>query len=296
VTYSIVARDERTGQLGVAVQTHWFNVGGLVPWAEAGVGAVATQANVDVAYGPRGLDRLRAGDSARQALDALVAEDPHAGVRQVAIVDARGGVAVHTGAGCMDHAGHAEGAGHAAQANMMAAPEVWPAMSASFAGAGGDLARRLLAALDAGEAAGGDVRGRQSAALLVVPGAGERWERAFDLRVEDHPEPLAELRRLVGLQDAYAQAGEGDRLTGEGDHGAAAAAYVRAADLAPGNTELAFWAGLGLVGAGDEDAGLARLRTVVADHAGWAALLARLTPDDAPAAARAREALGIAAA
>jgi uncharacterized Ntn-hydrolase superfamily protein len=296
VTYSIVARDPETGALGVAVQTHWFNVGALVPWAEAGVGAVATQANVDVAYGPRGLDLLREGASAREALDRLVAADPHAGVRQVAIVDAVGGVAVHTGDGCMAFAGHETGDDHSAQANMMATSAVWGAMSDAFAASTGPLPHRLLDALDAGEAAGGDVRGRQAAAILVVPGRGESWTRTADLRVEDHPEPLEELRRLVLLQEAYLEAGEGDRLTGEGEHAAAAAAYVRAAGLAPENTELAFWAGLGLLGSGDEEAGLARLRGVIADHAGWGDLLARLTPGDAPAAARAREALGIAAA
>jgi uncharacterized Ntn-hydrolase superfamily protein len=294
VTYSIVARDPETGALGVAVQTHWFNVGALVPWAEAGVGAVATQANVDVAYGPRGLELLRRGASAQEALDRLVADDPHAAVRQVAMVDVRGGVAAHTGEACMAHAGHETGADHTAQANMMASPAVWGAMSRAFADATGPLPRRLLDALDAGEAAGGDVRGRQAAAILVVPGHGEAWARTADLRVEDHPEPLAELRRLVLLQEAYLEAGQGDRLTGEGDHAAAAAAYVRAAELAPENTELAFWAGLGLVGSGDEAAGLERLRGVIAAHAGWGDLLARLTPGDAPAAARAREALGIA--
>lgn len=293
-TYSIVARDPATGAMAVGVQTHWFNVGGLVPWAEAGVGVVATQANVDVSYGPRALDLLRDGAAADEALARLTAEDPHAAVRQVAVLDARGGRAAHTGAGCMAHAGHALGQDHAAQANMMASDAVWGAMSHGFAESTATLPRRILDALDAGEAAGGDVRGRQSAAILVVPATGARWSRIVDLRVEDHPEPLAELRRLVGLHDAYVFAGEGDRLVGEGDHAAAAAEYVRAYELAPDSLELRFWAGLALVGSGDEDRGLEHLRAVIATHGGWAELLSRLTPGDAPAASRAREALGVA--
>jgi uncharacterized Ntn-hydrolase superfamily protein len=292
-TYSIVAFDPETGATGVAVQSHWFSVGALVTWAEPGVGAVATQANVDVSFGPRALAILRDGATAPDALAALTSDAAHAAARQVAIVDARGQAAAHTGSACMAFAGHAVGPDHACQANLMASERVWGAMSDAFTGAEGSLTRRLLAALDAGEAAGGDVRGRQSAAILVAPTQGEPWERIVDLRVEDHPEPLAELRRLVGLHDAYVLAGEGDWLGGEGDHAAAAAKYVEAYEAAPQCTELEFWAGLSLVQVGETERGLAHVRNAIAQHAGWEELLRRLEPDTAPAAADARAALGL---
>ncbi|TMC09045.1 MAG: DUF1028 domain-containing protein [Chloroflexi bacterium] len=292
MTYSIVARDRETGALGVAVQSHWFSVGPLVPWAEPGVGAVATQANVEVAYGPRALALLRAGRSAPEALAELLGADEHAAVRQVAVVDAAGRVAVHTGDGCMPFAGHVTGDEFTCQANLMATAGVWPAMAAAFAGAQGPLARRLLAALDAGEAAGGDVRGRQSAAIVVVAAGGEPWRRQVDLRVEDHPEPLAELRRLLLLRDAYDLAGDGDRLTGEGRLAEAADQYVAAHAAAPDSTELAFWAGLSLVARQDAERGLALVRRAVAAHPGWAALLDRLDPEAAPGVEETRRLLG----
>jgi uncharacterized Ntn-hydrolase superfamily protein len=295
MTYSIVARDPATGELGVAVQSHWFSVGGLVTWAQPGVGAVATQANVDPGYGPRTLDLLRAGAGAPDALAELVARDAQRDVRQVGVVDAAGRAAAHTGPACMDAAGHLVGDGVACQANIMASAEVWPAMAQAFAAAeGSNLAQRLLAALDAAEAAGGDLRGRQSAALLVVPPAGEPWDALVDLRVEDDPEPLEELRRLLVLADAYREAGEGDRLAGEGDHAAAARRYVAAYELAPGCIELEFWAGLALAGPGEEpERGLEHVRAAVRAHRGWGELLTRLGEDDAPAAPAVRRALGL---
>ncbi len=190
MTYSIVARDPQTGELGVAVQSHWFGVGPLVPWARPGVGAAATQANVRVAYGPEALELLASGVGAEEALARLTAADPGAAGRQLAIVDAHGGVAAHTGSACMDFAGHVTGDQVSCQANIMANATVWSRMLETFSTAAGPLASRLLAALDAAEAAGGDIRGRQSAALLVVPAAGEWWETNVSLRVEDHPEPL----------------------------------------------------------------------------------------------------------
>src|SRR5215472_5271488 len=292
MTYSIVARDRETGALGVAVQSHWFSVGPLVPWAEPGVGAVATQANIEVSYGPRALDLLRAGRSAPETLAELVAADAHAEVRQVAIVDASGRVAAHTGPGCMPDAGHVTGDGFSCQANLMASAAVWPAMAAAFTSTPTPFARRLLAALDAAEAAGGDVRGRQSAAIVVVAGTGERWQRLVDLRVEDHPEPLAELRRLVLLRDAYELAGDGDRLTGEGRLAEAADRYVAAHALAPDSTELAFWAGLSLVARSEPERGVALVRQAVADHAGWGELLGRLDPGAAPGVEETRRLLG----
>jgi uncharacterized Ntn-hydrolase superfamily protein len=202
MTYSIVARDAATGELGVAVQSHWFSVGSVVPAAEAGVGAVATQAFAEPSYGPLGVARMRAGASAREALDELLAADEGRELRQVAMVDARGGAAAHTGAACVAGAGHLVRDGVSGQGNMLDSDAVWQALVPGFEAARGPLAERLLAALDAAEAAGGDIRGRQSAALLVVGG-----ERPVELRVEDHPDPLGELRRLLGVHRAYERLG-----------------------------------------------------------------------------------------
>ena len=293
MTYSLVARDSDTGGLGVAVQSHWFSVGSIVTWAEPGVGAVATQSIAEPAYGPRLLARLRAGEEPRAALDAELAADDSARFRQVAVVNGAGQLAAHTGDGCIPDAGHVEGDGFSAQANMMASPGVWPAMATEFERSGGPLARRLLAALDAGQVAGGDVRGQQSAALLVVPADGEAWTRTVELRVEDHTEPLAELRRLLDLHDAYELADRADNLAGEGRHGEAAELYVRAAEAAPANVELSFWAGLGVAASGDLDAGAARVAAAIEAHPGWGELLVRLESEIAPSAEAVRRALGI---
>src|SRR6185436_15556561 len=191
-TYSIVALDPATGELGVAVQSHWFSVGPLCAWARAGIGAVATQSVVEPAYGPNALDRLANGAGAEDALRELLAEDALAHVRQVAVIDVDGAIAAHTGAGCIAHAAHVVGDHHSAQANMMARDTVPRAMSDAFIAAAGPLRDRLLAALDAAEGEGGDIRGRQSAAMVVVPADGEPWRRTIDLRVEDHATPLDE--------------------------------------------------------------------------------------------------------
>jgi uncharacterized Ntn-hydrolase superfamily protein len=283
-TYSIVARDPASGELGVAVQSHWFSVGPIVPWAQAGVGAVATQANVELAYGPRALDLMRDGLDARQALAQLVAQDEGAATRQVAVVDVHGNAAVHTGESCIPVAGHLTGDGVSCQANVMSNELVVPAMLEGFRSAPGLLASRLLAALDAAELAGGDVRGRQSAAILVVPAAGDPWETVVALRVEDHPDPLEELRRLARLNEAYMAAGEGDQRVSEGDHDAAARLYQRASALAPESDELRFWGGLGAAQTGDLEGGLAQVRAAIEINPGWRLLLSRLPAEVAPAA------------
>jgi uncharacterized Ntn-hydrolase superfamily protein len=293
LTYSLVARDPESGELGVAVQSHWFSVGSIVAWARAGVGAVATQSVAEPAYGPRLLERLAGGESVDAALAAELAADEVERFRQVAVVDGAGEVAVHTGEGCIAHAGHQRGNGFSAQANMMDSPAVWPAMAAAFKSASGPLAERLLAALEAGEDAGGDVRGRQSAALLVVSARGSPWETVVDLRVEDSPEPLAELRRLLELGRAYSSADEADELAGSGEHERAAELYARAAEAAPGNLELEFWAGLGIAASGDLDAGAARVAATIAADQRWGELLARLDAEIAPAAPAVRERLGL---
>jgi uncharacterized Ntn-hydrolase superfamily protein len=292
MTYSIVARDPANGELGVAVQSHWFSVGAIVPWGRPGVGTVATQANAEVAYGPRALELLAAGATAREALDELVAADPHRASRQVAIVDARGMVAAHTGEGCLAFAGDVQAEGVSCQANIMARPTVWPAMLRAYATATGDLTARLLAALHAAEAQGGDLRGRQSAAILVVPDTGDPWDTVVSLRVEDHPDPLAELARLVALHEAYRLADRADERVAAGRHDEAAPLYMAAAQKAPDADELRFWAGLGAAHGRDMDGALAHLRAAVAVNPAWLELLRRLPAQDAPAAPALLERLG----
>ena len=283
-TYSIVARDPLNGELGVAVQSHWFSVGSVVTRARPGVGAVATQANAEIAYGPRALELIERGAGARQALRQLVDEDAAAATRQVAIVDHSGEVAVHTGEQTIAFAGHITGEAVSCQANIMADERVWPAMIQAYADTEGTLTERLLAALDAAEAAGGDIRGRQSAAILVVPAQGASWDTVVDLRVEDHDDPLIELRRLVRLHNAYQLAAQGDDLIGQGRHELAAEMFEQASALAPENHELLFWAGLGAAQGGDPDAGVQRVRAAIDMQPGWRELLPRLTPDTAPGA------------
>jgi uncharacterized Ntn-hydrolase superfamily protein len=278
-TYSIVARDAKSGELGVAVQSHWFSVGSVVTWAEAGVGAVATQSFVDPAYGPRGLDLMRTGLSAPDALRALISTDAGEAVRQVAFVDAEGRVAAHTGKKCIDFASQHVGAGYSAQANMMRNDTVVPAMAKAYEGARGDLAQRLLAALEAAEGAGGDVRGRQSAALLVVrgKGSGRSWaDRVVELRVEDHAAPLAELRRLLTLHRAYTHMNDGDVAVEKGDWPAALRHYQTAARLVPDNVEMVFWHAVTLAGKGKVEPSLPLFREVFARDPAWADLLGRL--------------------
>jgi uncharacterized Ntn-hydrolase superfamily protein len=281
-TYSIVALDSVTGELGVAVQSHWFSVGPIVPWAEPGVGAVATQSFVDPRYGPLGLELMRAGRSAPDALRALVSTDADSAVRQVAMVDAAGRVDAFTGSRAVAAAGHRVGAGYAVQANLMERPTVWPAMAEAYEQAEGELVERLLQALEAAEREGGDIRGRQSAAILVVgpENTGRPWvDRVVDLRVEDHPEPVAELRRLVTLSRVYRGLNEGDEAITRGEVDRAIQLYGHALSLAPDaatNGEAAFWTGISLVNAGRVDDGIAHLRRAQAVHSEWAELVARL--------------------
>jgi uncharacterized Ntn-hydrolase superfamily protein len=265
MTYSLVARDPESGALGVAAQSHFFALGPLVTWAEAGVGAVATQSFAEPAYGPRGLGLMGGGRAAPEALDELVTEDPHPELRQVAMVDAAGRAAAHTGAACVPAAGHRVAGGVSVQANMVAAPAVWERMLDAFGAAEGDLAARLLAALEAAEAAGGDLRGRQSAAMLVV--SGERTDRPWegievDLRVDDHPEPLAELRRLLDHHRAYELLGPVLFMPGvvtgrftpeEVDVDATSAELGRAQEILGANQEPTVWRAVLLARAGRLD-------------------------------------------
>lgn len=278
-TYSIVARDSETGQLGVAVQSHWFSVGPIVPWAEAGVGAVATQSFVEVSYGPLGLDLMRAGKTAPEALKALIAADANEAVRQVAVVDARGNVAAHTGAKAIAEAGHHVGHQYSTQANLMLKNTVWDAMAQAYESAKGDLADRLMAALEAGEREGGDIRGRQSAALVIVTGkpTGQPWrDRIFDLRVEDHPDPVGELKRLVRVARAYLEMNEGDELVTQGKIDDAVKAYGAAAALYPDNPEMVFWHAVTLASVGRVEESLPLFRRAFAADRNWKTLVPRL--------------------
>lgn len=280
-TYSIVARDPATGDLGVAVQSHWFSVGSIVTWAEAGIGAVATQSFVDPAYGMRGLELMRRGIAAPEALKQLVAKDAQPAGRQVAMIDASGRVSAYTGTSAIAAAGHHIGQGFSVQANMMASDKVWPAMAAAYEATKGDLADRMLAALEAAEKAGGDVRGRQSAAILIVKakGTGRPWagaDRIFDLRVDDHAAPVEELRRLIRLQRAYAHANRGDELMTEQKVELALEEYKSASRLAPEIAELPFWHAVTLASIGREAEAAPIFKAVFAREPVWAELLERL--------------------
>lgn len=287
-TYSIVARDPNTGELGVAVQSHWFSVGPIVAWAEAGVGAVATQSFVDPSYGKNGLELMRSGKSAPDTLKELLAKDEAREVRQVAMIDAQGRVDAFTGKNDIQAAGHIVGDNFSVQANLMLQDTVWPAMARAFENAKGDLAERMLAALDAAQAAGGDIRGRQSAALIVVTGkpTGQAWkDRTFDLRVDDSPEPLRELRRLVRLQRAYNHMNAGDLAVERKDNEAALREYSAAEKLVPDNAEMIYWHAVALVNMGRVNESLPLFRKVFAMDRNWVRLTPRLPkagllPDD----------------
>jgi uncharacterized Ntn-hydrolase superfamily protein len=277
-TYSIVARDAQTGQLGVAVQSHYFCVGGLVTWAEAGVGAIATQAMAEPSYGPLGLELMRAGKSAQEALTALVAADKGREIRQVAMVDSNGCAVAHTGSSTIAEAGHLIGAGFSVQANMMLRRTVWPAMAEAYAATKGELLDKLLAALDAAENEGGDIRGRQSAALLIVGprSSGHPWaDKLFDLRVDDTPEPLVELRRLANVSRAYEHQRRAQIALERGEADARAE-FERAARLSGDNPEMRFWQAVGLIRSGRIDDGLAILGVVVKRDPNWKELALRL--------------------
>lgn len=287
-TYSIVARDPNTGELGVAVQSHWFSVGPIVAWAEAGIGAVATQSFVDPSYGKNGLDLMRAGKSAPDTLKELLAKDEAREVRQVAMIDAQGRVDAWTGKNDIQAAGHIVGKDFSVQANLMLSDKVWPAMAKAFENTKGDLAERMLAALDAAQAVGGDIRGKQSAALIVVTGkpTGQAWkDRTFDLRVDDSPEPLKELRRLVRLQRAYNHMNAGDLAVEKKDNEAALREYSAAGKLVPDNAEMIYWHAVALVNMGRVDESLPLFRRVFTMDRNWLTLTPRLPksgllPDD----------------
>jgi len=279
-TFSIVARDPVTGDLGVAVQSHWFSVGSVVPWAEAGVGAVATQSFVEPAYGPKGLALMKRGVTPKDALAQLLAADAQSDVRQVAFVDGQGRVAVHTGAKCIPGASHHEGVGYTTEANLMLTGEVPDAMAKAFEKATGPLAERMLAALDAAQSVGGDIRGKQSAAILVVRGKAtdKPWtDRIVDLRIEDHAEPLKEMRRLLTLHRAYEMMNRGDDASAVGKMDVALKEYGGAAAMVPDNDEFVFWAAVALVSNERTDDALPLFAKAFRMNPSWMLLVPRLT-------------------
>lgn len=280
-TYSIVARDAATGQLGVAVQSHYFSVGSVVTWAEAGVGAVATQSFVDPSYGKLGLDLMRTGRSATDALAGLVAADTDRDVRQVAMVDAKGDTAAHTGAMCIAEAGHIVGEGFSVQANMMHRKTVCAAMAKAYREGSGELADRLMLALEAAEGEGGDIRGMQSAAMLVVDATstGRPWaERLIEIRVEDASQPLIELKRLLGIRRAYLIRGAAEAAFARGDIETGDREYRRAEALMGDNPEMHFWHAIALVNAGRIEDALPLFSEVFAEDRRWLELAERLPP------------------
>jgi uncharacterized Ntn-hydrolase superfamily protein len=270
VTYSIVGRDEANGELGVAVQSRAFGVA-LCAWARPGVGAVATQAFTERGYGPRGLDLLGAGESPEAALAELVATDEQQEFRQVAFLAADGRTAAHTGAACIPDCGHVHREGVSAQGNMLASPAVWFAAADTFESTQGSLAERLLAALDTAEEAGGDFRGRESAALVVVSGDPEEepWLRVFDLHVDNHADPLGELRRLHGLAAAYRRRRGFDERTSLEDE----VEIAREAGLPP--DQVAFTAAIVAVAHGNLDEAAERLRPIGESDPRWRETLER---------------------
>lgn len=278
-TYSIVARDPDTGEMGVAVQSHWFSVGALVPWARAGVGAVATQSMVEVTYGPNGLDMMAEGHDAVSVLSTLLEQDPRQDIRQVAMVDARGTAVAHTGANCIPEAGHKVGQGYSVQANLMGPSTVPKAMAKAFEKTRGPLAERLIAALAAAEREGGDIRGRQSAAILVVraESTGESWnDKLVDLRVEDHPEPVRELERLLKMHRGYEQMNAGDLAVEKGDLDGAEVAYAKAEQILGDNLEARYWHAVAMVNAGALDRALPVFADIFRRGENWRELTPRL--------------------
>jgi uncharacterized Ntn-hydrolase superfamily protein len=276
MTYSIVARDPQSGQFGVAVQTCWFAVGALVPWAVAGVGAVATQAMVDVSYGPRCLEKLTAGADAGGALDEVRAEDAQAAVRQVAVVDSAGGVSAHTGSRCIDYAGHHVGAQYSVQANMMASPAVWPVMAEAYETGAGTFPERLLGALRAAEGAGGDARGAMSAAVLVVDGQrhDHPWEGVLvDVRVDHDDRPLDQIDRLLRCADAFDHCDRAEEALFGGDPATALREVDLALDGLPGDENARFMRAGALLVSGRTDAAVHELRALVAARPSWAVVV-----------------------
>jgi uncharacterized Ntn-hydrolase superfamily protein len=278
-TYSIVARDTVTGEMGVAVQSHWFSVGSIVSWGEAGVGVVATQSFVNPSFGPRGLQLMKQGLTPEMAMNAMLDLDEGKEVRQLAMLDKSGNVHAFTGANCIEAAGHYIGNNFAVQANLMDKKTVWPAMARAFEESNGNLAERMLTAMEAAEKEGGDIRGKQSIAILVVKAksTGNVWEdRVVDLRIEDHPTPLKEMRRVLDVHKAYEYMNKGDLAIETGDFNLAKSHYENAQRLNPENLEMKYWYAITLANNGEFNKAIIILKEVFKADDNWRRLTPRL--------------------
>lgn len=278
-TFSIVARDPLTGEMGVAVQSHWFSVGSIVSWGEAGTGVVATQSFVNPSFGPRGLELLKSGKTPQEAVDELIASDEGRDVRQLAILDSKGRAASYTGKNCIPDAGNIAKENYSVQANLMLNDKVWPEMSKAFEESTGPLAERMLAALEAGQNAGGDIRGKQSASILIVKGesTGKIWEdRTIDLRVEDNPEPIKELKRLLEVYRAYEHMNKGDLAVERNDMVLAMKEYSAAEEMFPDNLEMKFWHAVTLVNNKNSEEALTMFKDIFSQDENWRILFSRL--------------------
>lgn len=281
-TYSIVAIDPETGDMGVAVQSHWFSVGTIVSWAEAGVGAIATQSFVNASFGPKGLELLKNGLTPQQVVDKLISEDEGRDFRQLAVLDSKGNVAAYTGKNCIQPAGHITGKGYSVQANLMMNDKVWPAMSKAFENSKGSLAERLLITLEAAQSVGGDIRGKQSAAILVVRAkpTGKVWEdRLVDLRVDDSVEPLKEMRRLLRVHEAYQHMNNGDLAVEKNDMTKAMEEYSAAMKMFPNNLEMKYWTAVALANKGNLKEALPLFKEIFKKDKNWKTLTPRLIPN-----------------
>ena len=281
-TYSIVAFDSETGEMGVAVQSHWFSVGTIVSWGEAGVGVIATQSFVNVSYGPRGLELLKKGKSPQDVIDELTNSDEGKEFRQLAVLDAKGNVASFTGSKCIQPAGNFVGDGFSVQANLMSNDKIWPAMADAFKRSKGPLAERMLIALEAGENAGGDIRGKQSAALLVIRGksTGNVWEdRLVDIRIDDSSEPLVDLRRILEVHRAYEHMNNGDLAVEKNDMEKAMQEYSAAMEMFPENLEMKYWTAIALANNGRFDEALPMFKDIFSQDSNWKDLTPRLVPN-----------------
>lgn len=278
-TYSIVARDIVTGEMGVAVQSHWFSVGSLVAWGKAGVGVVATQSFVNPSFGPRGLSLLENGLTPEMAVETLLELDEGRDVRQLAILDVYGNVDAYTGKNCIEAAGHIVGDNFSVQANMMEKNTVWPAMAEAFKNSKGSLAERMLIAMEAAQNEGGDIRGKQSVAILVVKAksTGNSWEdRVVDLRVEDSEDPLKEMRRLLTIHTAYEYMNQGDLAVEVGDNILAKQHYMNAQKLNPDNLEMKYWYAITLANNGELVEAKTIFKNIFKQNSNWKTLTPRL--------------------
>ena len=276
-TFSIVARDPATGELGVAVQSRAFRAGAIVSYAKAGVGAIATQAAANQTYGPRGLDLLELGLSPDEVVAHLTGSDPGRDRRQLAVIDARGRVRAYTGSGTSAWAGHIEGENYSVQGNILAGEAVVQAMATAFESSSGALALRLMDALDAGEAVGGDARGKQAGGVLVVRpigDSGRTTDRWVDVRVDDHAEPFKELRRLVNMSVSRNHAREARSLAEQGRFSEAIERQREAVAIVPDEDQLIYGLARLHARAGDAANAVATLRDAIDRNPRWRELAA----------------------